>query len=200
MSYYVGDVFVNDQTDYISHHGILGQKWGVRRYQNKDGSLTNAGRERYEKFDKAVNDQRNLLNYEENGVDAKTARSMSRKKFDQLSDEKKAYYEKQAGTKDKEAVYNYFFDSDEFFVDRDYMYDDKVKKDYEDLVKKANASMSEVRKLVKHNRKQFERDIGQFGAAAIGNKDGSYLRSLSDKWEKDLGFNYSKEKYSKGKK
>lgn len=31
---------------YISHHGILGMKWGVRRYQNKDGSLTEAGKKR----------------------------------------------------------------------------------------------------------------------------------------------------------
>lgn len=28
----------------LKHHGILGMKWGVRRYQNKDGSLTDAGK------------------------------------------------------------------------------------------------------------------------------------------------------------
>ena len=31
----------------LSHHGIKGQKWGVRRFQNPDGTLTPDGRERY---------------------------------------------------------------------------------------------------------------------------------------------------------
>ena len=30
--------------NYIAHHGILGQKWGVRRFQNKDGTLTAEGK------------------------------------------------------------------------------------------------------------------------------------------------------------
>lgn len=33
--------------DCLEHHGILGQKWGIRRYQNEDGSLTEAGKRRY---------------------------------------------------------------------------------------------------------------------------------------------------------
>lgn len=32
----------------LSHHGIKGMRWGVRRFQNKDGSLTNAGKKRYD--------------------------------------------------------------------------------------------------------------------------------------------------------
>lgn len=31
----------------IYHYGIKGQKWGIRRFQNSDGSLTNAGKKRY---------------------------------------------------------------------------------------------------------------------------------------------------------
>lgn len=32
---------------YLAHHGILGQKWGIRRFQNKDGTLTEEGKRRY---------------------------------------------------------------------------------------------------------------------------------------------------------
>lgn len=33
--------------DYLYHHGIKGMKWGVRRFQNEDGSYTAAGKKRY---------------------------------------------------------------------------------------------------------------------------------------------------------
>lgn len=37
--------------DELKHYGILGQKWGVRRYQNSDGSLTEAGKRRLQRQD-----------------------------------------------------------------------------------------------------------------------------------------------------
>ena len=36
-----------DIDNFLAHHGILGQKWGVRRFQNPDGSLTEEGKNRY---------------------------------------------------------------------------------------------------------------------------------------------------------
>lgn len=35
-----------NQNDYIAHHGVKGQRWGILRYQNKDGTYTDAGKKR----------------------------------------------------------------------------------------------------------------------------------------------------------
>ena len=51
--------------DYLEHHGILGQKWGIRRFQNPDGSLTPAGKVRYNKMsDKLEKLQNKITKYE----------------------------------------------------------------------------------------------------------------------------------------
>ena len=47
----------------LYHHGVKGQRWGIRRYQNKDGTLTKAGQKRYDKeMEKLKKEERVLKN------------------------------------------------------------------------------------------------------------------------------------------
>ena len=46
-----------EYNNYLAHFGIFGMKWGVRRYQNKDGSLTPEGKARYQNKDGSLNDE-----------------------------------------------------------------------------------------------------------------------------------------------
>lgn len=68
----------------LSHHGILGQKWGIRRYQNKDGSLTPEGLKRYQRFDSKSFKKEKREQYEKEGrsklmsrVNASSAKEMA---------------------------------------------------------------------------------------------------------------------------
>ena len=40
----------NDGTSYLVHHGTKGQKWGVRRFQNPDGTLTEEGKRKLQAY------------------------------------------------------------------------------------------------------------------------------------------------------
>lgn len=53
----------------LYHWGVKGMKWGVRRYQNKDGSLTPAGQKRYDDM----------------SADAKTSHDLKKKSINQMS-------------------------------------------------------------------------------------------------------------------
>ena len=66
---------------YLEHHGIKGQKWGIRRFQNDDGTLTPEGRERYNVKEavssakKQYKDYRNSKDYSDKGFLRKTIAS-----------------------------------------------------------------------------------------------------------------------------
>ena len=75
----------------LSHHGILGQKWGVRRYQNADGSLTSSGKRRYQNEDGSLNSEGKKREQERNFKEAqKTQRRGYRSSYDRMEDYQKS--------------------------------------------------------------------------------------------------------------
>lgn len=97
------------RTNELQHHGIKGMKWGIRRFQNTDGSLTSAGRKRYnnekettvEDYQKALDrvktasssvDAIKRINSDINQVKDPTMERRIRKTASQMSD--KELYEK----------------------------------------------------------------------------------------------------------
>lgn len=65
--------------NYLEHHGILGMKWGVRRYQRKDGTLTNAGKKKYDKEMAKLKKEEQILK-NKNRTQAKLEKLQSKRK------------------------------------------------------------------------------------------------------------------------
>lgn len=78
---------IHNSSDELTHWGIRGMRWGIRRYQNKDGSLTPAGKKRLKAESDAIKKEEQVLKNRK-AVNAKLDRLEAKKKA--IADEKKA--------------------------------------------------------------------------------------------------------------
>lgn len=79
--------FYNSEDTYLEHHGIKGQKWGIRRFQNPDGSLTPAGEKRQQRLEARQQKKDERLRKKRGVEDYAEVQELKKKSLKELSNE-----------------------------------------------------------------------------------------------------------------
>lgn len=90
---------------YLAHHGVKGQKWGVRRYQNSDGSLTSAGKKKYDSISNKYNRQLERAHRYNESISSERARNRLKiqRKIERLEEKQSRKLEKYSNSMKKKA-------------------------------------------------------------------------------------------------
>ena len=146
-------------SDELYHYGILGQKWGVRRYQNEDGSYTSAGKERYR-----------TNPYASTGISA-VSRPSRKTAFEEAKEENRRKEERENKKKQSEDT------ADKYFTQRKKGKDKPPSSPAEDITRETGKSLDSAEhfartanKISKQNKKNDTPDLSEMSDEEIRQK------------------------------
>ena len=154
----------------LYHHGIKGMKWGIRRYQNKDGSLTAKGKAMAsKKYKKYMNRANQEVNTTENYV--KAYNRAADKMNNGLIDKYNRDYDKKLGAKAKD---HDFLNDKEYENGYNRLFESVLSKEYDSVMTEAYKSNRNYKKAQaladKYNMESFDDIVRQNNAAIKAGK------------------------------
>ena len=172
-------VHADNEGAYLAHHGVKGQRWGVRRFQNPDGSLTEKGKRRME-----------TLQGKSDKLDAKKAKLNSPKNMVKLSQYKSLSADRHAAANRHKADEDFYRNKASYALNNHgakvatknadkahtkYVQEAKKAAEYDDYITKHQ------NKEAKIDRKKIKVDSKLNPLKEI---DAEYARSLAEKVDK----------------
>ena len=172
-------VHADEDGTYLAHHGIKGQRWGVRRFQNPDGSLTEKGKRRMK-----------TLQGKSDKLDAKKAKLNSPKNMVKLSQYKSLSADRHAAANQHKADEDFYRNKASYALTNHgakvatkkadkshtkYVQEDKKAAEYDDYITKHKNKEAKIdRKKIKVESK----------LNPLKEIDAEYARSLAEKVDK----------------
>ena len=172
-------VHADDEGIYLAHHGVKGQRWGVRRFQNPDGSLTEKGKRRME-----------TLQGKSDKLDAKKAKLNSPKNMVKLSQYKSLSADRHAAANRHKADEDFYRNKASYALNN---HGSKVAtknadKAHTKYVQEAKKAAEYDDYITKHQNKEAKIDRKKIKVESKLNPlkeiDAKYARSLAEKVDK----------------
>lgn len=172
-------VHTDNEGTYLAHHGVKGQRWGVRRFQNPDGSLTEKGKRRMK-----------TLQGKSDKLDAKKAKLNSPKNMVRLSQYKSLSADRHAAANQHKADEDFYRNNASYALTN---YGSKVAtkkadKAHTKYVQEARKAAEYDNYITKHQNKEAKIDRKKIKVESKLNPlkeiDAEYARSLAEKVDK----------------
>ena len=172
-------VHADNEGAYLAHHGVKGQRWGVRRFQNPDGSLTEKGKRRMK-----------TLQGKSDKLDAKKAKLNSPKNMVRLSQYKSLSADRHAAANQHKADEDFYRNKASYALTNhgSKVATKKADKAHTKYVQEAKKAAEYDDYITKHQNKEAKIDRKKIKVESKLNSlkeiDSEYARSLAEKVDK----------------